>query len=60
LQVLVAVLSMSLNMLRDCRLDKEEYNFSALLLNYFSLGCVTLISVLNIILNAFDPISVLR
>ncbi len=49
---------MSLNMLRDCLLHREEYKWSALILNYFSLGCVTLISVLNIILNAFDPMAI--
>ena len=53
--MIVGVLSLTLNMLRDCRLDKEEYRLSALIINYFSLACVSVISVLNIIIAAFDP-----
>ena len=50
--MIVAVLSLTLNMLRDCKLDREEYRLSALIINYFSLGCVSFISVLNIIISA--------
>ncbi len=55
LQVIVATLSLTLNLLRDCRLERAEFRMSALVINYFSLGCVSLISVLNIIISAFDP-----
>lgn len=53
----MAVLSLTLNMLRDCMLDREEYAFSANFLNYFSLSTVTIISFLNIIISAFEPFS---
>ena len=57
LQIVVAVLSLSLNMMRDCMLDREEYAFSANFLNYFSLSTVTIISFLNVIISAFEPFS---
>ena len=57
LQIVVAVLSLSLNMMRDCMLDREEYAYSATFLSYFSLSAVTAISFLNIIISAFEPFS---
>jgi len=57
LQIVVAVLSLSLNMMRDCLLDREEYAYSATFLSYFSLSAVTAISFLNIIISAFEPFS---
>jgi len=53
--VLLGVLSLSLNFLRDCRLHREEYRASALAINYLSLALVFLISSLNIIISALDP-----
>ena len=55
LQTIVGVLSLTLNLLRDCRMEQEEYRISALAINYFSLGCVSAISVINILIAAFDP-----
>ena len=57
--MIVACLSLTLNLLRDCRLEREEYRISALVINYFSLGCVSVVGVLNIILAAFDPMSLI-
>ena len=53
----MAVLSLTLNMARDCLLDREEYAFSANFLNYFSLGTVTVVMFLNVIISAFEPFS---
>ncbi|CAB4064477.1 unnamed protein product [Lepeophtheirus salmonis] len=55
LQMIVGGLSVTLNLMRDCRLYLDEYRYSALLINYFSLGCTFTISFLNIIISAFDP-----
>merc|ERR1712141_134281 len=55
LQAVVAILSVTLNMLRDCRLEREDYRVSALIINYFSLGCVFVISTLNILIAGLDP-----
>ena len=57
LQAVVAVLSFSLNLLRDCRLEQENYRISALIINYFSLGCVFVISTLNILIAGLDPMT---
>ena len=57
MQIIVAVLSLTLNMARDCLLDREEYAFSANFLNYFSLGTVTVVMFLNVIISAFEPFS---
>jgi len=54
-QVAVGVLSLSLNFLRDCRLEREEYRTSALAINYTSLALVFVISTLNVIISALDP-----
>ncbi len=53
--MVVAVLSFTLSFLRDCRLEREEYALSATIINYTSLGCVSVVTVVNIIINAFDP-----
>ena len=57
MQIIVAVLSLSLNLLRDCMLDREEYAWSANFLNYFSLSTVTIVMFLNVIISAFEPFS---
>jgi hypothetical protein len=46
-------------MMRDCRLHLTEYRFSALALNYINLGSVFAITVLNILVAAFDPVAVI-
>ncbi|KAF2352836.1 Ninjurin [Trinorchestia longiramus] len=53
LQLLVAVLSFSLSLFRDCCLDRPEYSASAIFLNQFNLYAVFVVTVLNIILTAF-------
>lgn len=58
LQILVGVLSLSLNMMRDCRLHLIEYRCSAVALNYFNLASVFVITTLNILVMAFNPVSI--
>merc|ERR1712141_138884 len=55
LQGIIAILSLSLNLLRDCRLEREDNRMTALIINYFSLGITFIISVLQIFISAFDP-----
>merc|ERR1711894_423687 len=55
LQGIIAILSLTLNLLRDCRLEREDNRTTALIINYFSLGITFLISVLQIFIAAFDP-----
>nr|SVE75813.1 EOG090X07V0 [Daphnia hispanica] len=38
LQIVVGILALTLNMMRDCRLHLQEYRVSALALNYINLG----------------------
>lgn len=52
---MMGLLSLSLNLLRDCRLEREDLRTSALLINYFSLGCSVAIGAINILISAFDP-----
>lgn len=52
-------MALSLNMMRDCRFHIEEYRCSALILNYINLGSVFVITTLNILVVAFDPVAVL-
>ncbi|XP_037089202.1 ninjurin-2-like isoform X3 [Pollicipes pollicipes] len=54
LQVLIGVLSLSLNLLRDCRLDRDEYAKSANAINYTSLAFVFVITTTNVLISAFD------
>ena len=58
LQVIVAILSLSLNMTRDCKLYDESQKNWAEGINYFSLGCVFVISFLNVLLVGLDPYAV--
>ncbi|XP_065166761.1 ninjurin-2-like isoform X4 [Atheta coriaria] len=55
LQVLVGLLSLSLNLLRDCRLHLEDFHASAVCLNYFTMFCAFAITVLNLLISCFDP-----
>ena len=54
MQLAVGILSLSLNLLRDCRLDREEYARSANALNYTSLALVFLATTANVLIAAFD------
>ncbi|KAF0287413.1 Ninjurin-1 [Amphibalanus amphitrite] len=54
LQLVIGILSLSLNLLRDCRLDREEYARSANALNYTSLTLVFLATTANVLIAAFD------
>jgi len=54
LQICVGVLSLSLNLMRDCRLHLESHRTSALVINNVSLGLVFLITVLNILVSPFE------
>lgn len=53
LQMLTAILSLTLTMCRDCNLHRESYRVSALVINHFNLACVFIIAALNIIISAF-------
>ncbi|KAF4527259.1 hypothetical protein B566_EDAN006978 [Ephemera danica] len=66
LQVVMGCLALTLNMLRDCRLHRPEFRYSALFLNYASLVgsladilndlaliVVFIISILNVIISGF-------
>ena len=55
LQVIVALLSLSLNLTRDRKLYDASQKNIAEGINYFSLGCVFLISFLNVLLVGLDP-----
>merc|ERR1711988_1512001 len=55
LQGIIAILALTLNLLRDCRLEREDNRMTALIINYFSLGITFIISVLQIFIAAFDP-----
>lgn len=55
LQVIIGVLSLSLNLLRDCYVDDVNYKRSALGINYFSLGTIFIIAILNLFIAAFQP-----
>jgi len=59
LQVIVAVLSLSLNLTRDCKLYDDSQKNWAEGINWFSLGCVFVISFLNVLLVGLDPYAVL-
>ena len=52
--MVIGILSLSLNLLRDCRLDQEEYARSANALNYTSLALVFLATTANVVIAAFD------
>lgn len=54
LQVVIGVLSLSLNLLHDCRLDREEFARSATAINYTSLSLVFTITTVNVLISAFD------
>jgi hypothetical protein len=54
-QILMGMLCLSLNLLRDCRLHRHEYHLSAVVINYVSTGFSVVVSTLNLLISAFDP-----
>jgi len=54
-QVLLGVLFLSLNLLRDCRLHLLEYRASALIINYTALAGSILVTALNLLASGLDP-----
>jgi hypothetical protein len=54
-QVLMGVLFLTLNLMRDCRLHLQEYHMSAQVINYVTMGSSVVVSALNLLISAFDP-----
>nr|XP_029736151.1 ninjurin-1-like isoform X2 [Aedes albopictus] len=55
LQVTMGVLNLSLSLLRDCRLHLPEYHQSANVINYIVTGAAFMVTMLNLMISAFDP-----
>lgn len=55
MQVVLGIICLSLNLLRDCRLHLPSYHFSANMINYISTGCSFAVTGLNLMISAFDP-----
>ncbi|XP_021707761.1 ninjurin-1 isoform X3 [Aedes aegypti] len=55
LQVTMGVLNLSLSLLRDCRLHLPEYHLSANVINYIVTGGAFMVTMLNLMISAFDP-----
>lgn len=53
----MGILTLSLNLMRDCRLDLPEYHKSANYINYTTTGISFLITGINLLISAFDPLS---
>lgn len=49
------MLFLSLNVLRDCRLHREEYRRSAVLINYLGVAGCVLVTALNLLASGLDP-----
>jgi hypothetical protein len=54
-QILMGVLFLSLNLMRDCRLHLHEYHTSAVIINYITVGFSVVVTTLNLLISAFDP-----
>nr|XP_036229810.1 ninjurin-1 isoform X2 [Bactrocera oleae] len=54
LQVLSGALSLSLSLMRDCRMDKPEYYQSANVINHIRTGFAFLTATINLFISAFD------
>ena len=54
-QLVVALLALTFNITRDCRLHDKSQGFAANMINNISLGCSFAISCLNIFIVGFDP-----
>ncbi|KAK3918635.1 Ninjurin-1 [Frankliniella fusca] len=55
LQVVLGVLFLSLNVMRDCRLHREEYKRSAEFINYCGVGGCVLVTAINLLASGLDP-----
>lgn len=53
MQLVVGLLSVSLSMLRDCRLHLPHYRISATVINNLNVILVYVITVLNVIITGF-------
>lgn len=54
-QILMGILCLTLNLMRDCRLHLHEYHTSAVIINYVTVGFSVVVSTLNLLISAFDP-----
>ena len=54
-QILMGILCLSLNLMRDCRLHLHEYHMSAVIINHITVGFAVVVSTLNLLISAFDP-----
>jgi hypothetical protein len=54
-QILMGILCLTLNLMRDCRLHLHEYHVSAVIINYVTMGFSVVVSTLNLLISAFDP-----
>ncbi|XP_065081785.1 ninjurin-1 isoform X3 [Ochlerotatus camptorhynchus] len=55
LQVAMGILNLTLSMLHDCRLHLPEYHRSANAINYIVTATAFLVTMLNLMISAFDP-----
>lgn len=55
MQVSLGVLFLSLNVMRDCRLHREEYKRSANIINYLGMGGCVLVTAINLLASGLDP-----
>ena len=53
LQMVVGLLTLSLSMLRDCKLHLESYRISTLVIGHINLASVFIIAAVNIIISGF-------
>jgi hypothetical protein len=54
-QILMGILCLTLNLMRDCRLHLHEYHVSAVIINHVTMGFSVVVSTLNLLISAFDP-----
>nr|CAD7202959.1 unnamed protein product [Timema douglasi] len=54
-RVVMGVLFLSLNLMRDCRLHLTEFRVSALAINYTTMGFSVTVTAVNLLISAFDP-----
>lgn len=49
------VLNLSMNILSDCHLSTEKADKSNNMINYIQTGSVLLVTIINLLISAFDP-----
>ncbi|XP_073847829.1 ninjurin C isoform X2 [Musca autumnalis] len=54
LQILSGVLSLSLSLMRDCRMDMPEFHQSANFINHIRTGFAFIVTMINLFISAFD------